>query len=70
MIWSAARELALTERRIVEEEALRIAQLVRIADQMRDGQDTARAEQVLRDIEERLTGLRARRASLAVARGF
>lgn len=70
MVWSAARELALTERRIVKEEALRIVQLVRIADRMRRGQDTAGAEQVLRDIEEHLTGLRARRASLTVARGF
>ncbi|WP_336490258.1 hypothetical protein [Methylobacterium nigriterrae] len=70
MTWSAAYELALTKRHIAEEEALRIVQLTRIADRMRHGRDTAAAEQALRDTEEHLTALRARRAALAALRGY
>ncbi|WP_336491302.1 hypothetical protein [Methylobacterium nigriterrae] len=70
MTWSAAYELALTKRHIAEEERLRIVQLIRIADQMRHGRDTAAAEQALRDTEEYLTVLRGRRAALGALQGY
>ncbi|GEP06698.1 hypothetical protein [Methylobacterium oxalidis] len=70
MTWPAAYELALTKRHIAEEETLRIAQLMRIADQISHGRDAAAAEQALRDTEQHLTALRARRASCVARRGY
>ncbi|WP_336489592.1 hypothetical protein [Methylobacterium nigriterrae] len=70
MTWSAAYELALTKRYIAEKERFQIAQLARIADQMRHGQDTAAAEQALRDIEVHLTLLRAQRTALGALQGY
>ena len=64
MTWSVADELAVTKRRLNEDEVRRSAQTALIDALNGRGQSTAEAEHVLREIEATLVTLRARRLSL------
>jgi hypothetical protein len=64
MTWSVADELAVTKRRLHEDEVRRSAQTALIETLNGRGQSTAEAEHVLREIEATLVTLRARRLSL------
>ena len=64
MTWSVADELAVTKRRLNEDEVRRSAQTALIKALNGRGQSTAEAEHVLREIEATLVTLRARRLSL------
>ena len=64
MTWSVADELAVTKRRLHEDEVRRSAQTALIKTLNGRGQSTAEAEHVLREIEATLVTLRARRLSL------
>jgi hypothetical protein len=64
MTWSVADELAVTKRRLNEDEVRRSAQTALIEALNGRGQSTAEAEHVLREIEATLVTLRARRLSL------
>jgi hypothetical protein len=64
MTWSVADELAVTKRRLHEDEVRRSAQTALIDALNGRGQSTAEAEHVLREIEATLVTLRARRLSL------
>jgi hypothetical protein len=64
MTWSVADELAVTKRRLHEDEVRRSAQTALIEALNGRGQSTAEAEHVLREIEATLVTLRARRLSL------
>jgi hypothetical protein len=64
MTWSVADELAVTKRRLNEDEVRRSAQTALIETLIGRGQSTAEAEHVLQEIEAALVTLRARRLSL------
>ena len=64
MTWSVADGLAVTKRRLHEDEVRRSAQTALIEALNGRGQSTAEAEHVLREIEATLVTLRARRLSL------
>jgi hypothetical protein len=67
MTWSVADELAVTKRRLNEDEVRRSAQTALIEALNGRGQSTAEAEHVLREIEATLATLRARRFNLEAA---